>query len=322
MSLKKAKYSYNATTHAYELIETSIGKKIAKWFGIVSFWLVTIAATVWVVYRFVPSPAEQRMKKQQAYLQEQFEILQKNIQLQQAALLSLQEKDNQVYRTIFEAEPKPNIHFADLESKTEILQPYSNSDLISKMNLDLQQMQQKILLQEKSYDELQKIIANKQEMLASIPSIQPISNGKLERIASGFGVRIDPIYKVPRLHTGLDFTAPQGTPIYATGNGVVKEVNYAASGYGNYVIIEHGYGYETLYGHMLSVKVSNNAIVKRGQVIGYVGNTGKSTGPHCHYEVIKNKDKIDPIHFFYNDLQPNEYEQMTQLANAGNQSMD
>jgi murein DD-endopeptidase MepM/ murein hydrolase activator NlpD len=321
MSLKKAKYRYNTATHAYELIETTIGHKVAKFLGVISVWLVTIAATVWIVYRFVPSPAEQRMKKQQAYLQEQFDILQKNIKQHQAALQILQQRDEQVYRTIFEAEPISNSKLTNTEN-TSKLQPFSNTELISNMNKDLEMIQTKIAYQEKSYDELQKIILNKQEMLASIPSIQPISNNNLERIASGFGVRIDPIYKVPRLHTGLDFTAPQGTPIYATGNGIVKEINYAASGYGNYVIIEHGFGYQTLYGHMLAVKIGNHALVKRGQVIGYVGNTGKSTGPHCHYEVMRNNDKIDPIHFFYNDIKPQEYEQMTKLANAGNQSMN
>jgi murein DD-endopeptidase MepM/ murein hydrolase activator NlpD len=202
------------------------------------------------------------------------------------------------------------------------LSPYSNTELIEQMQINIDAIAARIKAQDKSYAELQTLIANKQEMLASIPSIQPVSNATLERIASGFGVRIDPIYKVPRLHTGLDFTAPQGTPIYATGNGKVSEVNYNASGYGNYVRINHGYNFETLYGHMIKANVRQGQDVKRGQVIGWVGSTGKSTGPHCHYEVIRNDDKIDPIHFFYNDIKPQEYEQMVRIASAGNQSLD
>jgi murein DD-endopeptidase MepM/ murein hydrolase activator NlpD len=176
-------------------------------------------------------------------------------------------------------------------------------------------------MQNKSYDQLLQLIKNKKNMLDCLPSIQPINNAQ-SSISSGFGMRIDPIYKVPRLHTGLDFTAPQGTPIYATANGVVEEVGFAASGYGNFVKINHGYNYVTLYGHMVKATARVGQKIQRGQVIGYVGSTGKSTGPHCHYEVIKNGDKIDPIHFFYNDILPEEYEQMVIKASNANQSMD
>ena len=141
-------------------------------------------------------------------------------------------------------------------------------------------------------------------------------------MASGFGYRIDPIYKTPKMHTGLDFAAPIGTPIYATGNGVVVEADYEAGGYGNHVIIDHGYGYETLYGHMVKIKARMGQKVTRGEVIGWVGSTGKSTGPHCHYEVIKNGEKIDPIHFFFNDLTAAEYDRMVRMAASGNQSFD
>src|SRR5690606_9086208 len=159
-------------------------------------------------------------------------------------------------------------------------------------------------------------------MLASIPAIQPISNKKLNRIASGFGYRIDPIYKTPKMHTGLDFAAASGTPVYATADGIVKESGYDNGGYGNHVIIHHGYGYETLYGHMIKVKVSEGEKVTRGKTIGWVGNTGKSTGSHLHYEVIKNGEKINPVHFFFNDLSAAEYEAVLKKAATTNQSFD
>lgn len=325
--MKKIKYTYNASNGKFEKWQTPLRNKVLRAFTLLCASLVTVSLTVCIVYRYVPSPGEQRMKKQQAYLQEQFEILKKEIRNQNKMLNALHERDNEVYRSIFEAEPLPDslrdIHFVLDENELEKkLSPYNNTELIATMQKNISDFNQRIAQQEKSYDQLEILISKKQNMLASIPSIQPLSNKQLEYIASGFGVRIDPIYKVPRLHTGLDFTAPQGTPIYATGNGIVAEVNFSATGYGNFVRIQHGYNFETLYGHMIKTNVHAGQVVKRGQTIGWVGSTGKSTGPHCHYEVIRNNDKIDPIHFFYNDIKPEEYEQMVRIASAGNQSMD
>jgi murein DD-endopeptidase MepM/ murein hydrolase activator NlpD len=158
--------------------------------------------------------------------------------------------------------------------------------------------------------------------LAAIPAIQPVSDKDLTRIASGFGMRIDPVYKVPKFHAGLDFTAPVGTPIYATADGVVIESGFSPDGYGNRVVINHGYGYESLYGHMYRTKVRNGQKIKRGEVIGYVGSTGKSTGPHCHYEVHKGDQPVDPVYFFYNDLSPEQYDRLLKLAQTANQSFD
>ena len=159
-------------------------------------------------------------------------------------------------------------------------------------------------------------------MLASIPAIQPVANKDLKRIASGFGYRIDPVYKTVKFHAGLDFSAPSGTPIYSTGDGVVEEASLSDVGYGNHVVISHGYGYKTLYGHMLRTRVKAGQSVKRGDVVGWVGSTGKSTGPHCHYEVMKNGEKVDPVYFFFNDLSPEEFDRMLKIARSGNQSFD
>ncbi len=166
------------------------------------------------------------------------------------------------------------------------------------------------------------MVKNKEKLLAAIPAIQPVSNKDLTRIASGFGYRIDPVYKVGKFHAGLDFAAPIGTPIYATANGIIKEANANVSGYGNHVVIDHGYGYQTLYGHMYKIKVRPGQVVMRGEVIGWVGSSGKSTGPHCHYEVHRNGIPVDPVYYFYNDLDPAQYNRLLQLAAAANQSLD
>ena len=180
----------------------------------------------------------------------------------------------------------------------------------------------RINAQKNSYDEVDDLVKNKEKLLARTPAIQPVSNKDLNRIASGYGYRIDPVYKTTKFHAGLDFSAPQGTPIYATADGTVSTAGNSGNGYGNHVIINHGYGYETLYGHMVRVKARNGQAVKRGEVIGWVGSTGKSTGPHCHYEVHKNGQKIDPIYFFYNDLTPEQFDLILKKAAASNQSLD
>ncbi len=204
----------------------------------------------------------------------------------------------------------------------QLVQSMASSDLVSSIAGQLNNLSLRIAYQEKSYNEINGLIKDKEKLLAAIPAIQPVSNKDLTRVASGFGTRIDPVYKVNKFHAGLDFTAPQGTPIYATADGVVKESDYNAGGYGNHVVINHGFGYETLYGHMVRIKARNGQKVKRGEVIGYVGSTGKSTGPHCHYEVHRNGQPVDPVYYFYNDLTPEQYDRMLKLAAAGNQSFD
>jgi murein DD-endopeptidase MepM/ murein hydrolase activator NlpD len=176
--------------------------------------------------------------------------------------------------------------------------------------------------QDKSYVEITSMVKNKEKLLRAIPAIQPVSNKNLSRVASGFGYRIDPLYKDYRLHAGLDFTAPSGTPIYATADGVVQIAGFNTDGYGNKVVINHGFGYQTLYGHMARVKAKAGQSVKRGEVIGYIGNTGKSTGPHCHYEVIKRGMKVDPVYYFYNDLTPAQFDRILKAAAANKQSLD
>ncbi len=258
-------------------------------------------------------------------LRDQYEQMQGEINKLDKTIAELENRDNNIYRTVFEASPLPDsVRYGKRYSRVDEQEfAYINpEDMMGHIKDGIEVLRNRVLMQRHSYDTLEELVKSKEKMLTSIPAIQPISNKSLDHIASGFGYRIDPIYKTPKMHTGLDFAAPIGTPIYATGNGVVVEANYDAGGYGNHVIIDHGYGYQSLYGHMFKIKAHLGQQVKRGEVIGWIGSTGKSTGPHCHYEVIKNGDKIDPIHFFFNDLTASEYDRVVHISTASNQSFD
>jgi hypothetical protein len=278
-----------------------------------------------MAFQFLDSPKERRMRQDLATMQEKYILLQKQIEHLGGTMSDLEERDNNIYRSIFEASPLPDsIRVGKNYSSIDWEQyKFRNTDeIVQEVEKELTALKHRVVIQKGSYDTLQKMVRSKEKMLASIPAIQPISNKSLEHVASGFGYRIDPIYKTPKMHTGLDFAAAIGTPIYATADGVVKSASYDDGGYGNHVIINHGYGYETLYGHMVRLKARGGERVKRGQVIGYVGSTGKSTGPHCHYEVIRNDHKINPVHYFFNDLSATDYERMVKIAAANNQSFD
>jgi murein DD-endopeptidase MepM/ murein hydrolase activator NlpD len=186
----------------------------------------------------------------------------------------------------------------------------------------LDRLTKKMVVHSRSLDDVIELAKGKAQLLASIPAIQPVSNDKLTRIASGFNYRVHPIYKIMHFHTGIDFTAPTGTEIVATGDGKVSVVERESRGYGNHVVVNHGFGYETLYAHMSRFKVTVGQKVKRGDVIGYVGSTGTSTAPHLHYEVIKNGEKINPINFFFNDLSAEEYDKVVEMSSRSNQSFD
>jgi murein DD-endopeptidase MepM/ murein hydrolase activator NlpD len=209
-----------------------------------------------------------------------------------------------------------------MSKEVQLVKSLGESELLKSITTQLNHLTMMVTYQEKSFTDIEGMVKDKEKLLAAIPAIQPVSDKDLTRIASGFGMRIDPVYKVPKFHAGLDFTAPIGTPIYATADGIVSEAGFNAGGYGNRVIIDHGYGYETLYGHMYRIKVKLGQKIKRGEVIGYVGSTGKSTGPHCHYEVHKGGQPVDPVYFFYNDLSPEQYDRLLKLAQTANQSFD
>lgn len=323
--MKKIKYYYNTNTLRYEKLETPLRVKLLRIFGFLAAALVTATIISFFAFRFVGSPSEKLLRNENERLKDTYKELNNQVKAMQQQMSELEKRDNGVYRAIFEANPIPDSARAkDLEKKLEVakIEGMSNFELTSSILTSMNNLGARIKAQTSSYNELGGLMKNKENILAGTPAIQPVSNGDLERIASGFGYRIDPIYKTAKMHAGIDFAAPQGTPIYATADGVVKMAGYSDGGYGNHVVINHGYGYETLYGHMFKVKVKPGQRVKRGEVIGYVGSTGKSTGPHCHYEVHKNGQKIDPVYFFYNDLSPDQFDRLLKKAASSNQSFD
>lgn len=323
--MKKIKYFYNTHTLRYEKLVTPLRVKLLRILGFVAAAIVTASIIVAIAFQYIDSPKEKVLKQQNDDLKQSYRVFNEKIRLLQQQMTELQNRDNNVYRTIFEAAPIPDsVRLKEMEMNKEVqlVQGMGETQLVTDMTEQLNNLAKRVAYQEKSYKEIDGMLKNKEKLLAAIPAIQPVANKDLNRIASGFGYRIDPVYKVAKFHAGLDFAAPQGTPIYATADGVIKEANYNAGGYGNHIVINHGYGYETLYGHMYKIKSKPGDHVKRGEVIGYVGSTGKSTGPHCHYEVHRSGERIDPVYYFSNDLSPEQFDRLLKLAAASNQSFD
>lgn len=318
--MKKVKYFFNTQTLRYEKLVVPARIRLLRLLGILSALVVSCTIIIYVYDSFFPSPADLVAKKRYELLNENYRILDERLTLLQEKMAALEKRDNEVYRSIFEANPLPDSARAlaiEKKKATEKLNVLDGDELGAEVAHTLDRLYARITYQFDSYNEIAKLIKNQDAKLACLPAIQPVSNKQLNRIASGFGMRIDPVYGTPKMHKGLDFTAPQGTPIYATGDGVVKVAERAAGGFGNHVVIGHGYGYETLYGHMFRIKVRPGQRVQRGQVIGWVGNTGKSTGPHCHYEVHVNNREVNPVYFFYNDLNQEQYDRLLKIAATG-----
>jgi len=323
--MKKIKYFYNTNTLRYEKQVVPLRVTLLRILGFISTAIVTGLIIVAIAFRFLDSPKEKLLKIQLERTEEQNRRYAEKVVEIDERLKQLEKRDNDVYRSIFEASPIPDSARAkQIENKKELqkVAKMDNEELTDGLYKTLNILYNRVMHQEKSYKEIENMVRNKEKLLASTPAIQPVSNKDLNRLSSGFSYRIDPIYKTVKFHAGLDFSAPQGTPIYATANGIVRVAGNLGNGYGNHVIINHGYQYSTLYGHMYRIKVRVGQSIKRGEVIGYVGNTGKSTGPHVHYEVMKGGRHLDPIYFFYNDLTPEQYQQILKIAASRNQSFD
>ena len=324
--MSKVKFYYDPKTLSYKRIERSFWQR-ARNFSI--FILSSIlAGFIFVVATdgIFESPKEKMLKRDNEFLRLKLEVIDKDLDQLSLVLGEMQERDDNIYRVIFEAEPLDKeirrVGMAGANRYND-LEGYASSSLVKSSMKKLDKLKKQTYIQSRSFDEVVELAKDKNKLLSSIPAIQPVANKDLTRLVSGFGMRIHPVYKVRKLHTGVDFSAPTGTPIYATGDGkVVPEQGIGGSGYGNHVVIYHGFGYHTLYAHMSKVNVKIGQQVKRGDIIGYVGSTGTSTAPHLHYEVIKNGQKINPINFFYNDLSPEEYEQMIIISSQENQSFD
>lgn len=323
--MKKIKYYYNTHTLRYEKQVVPLRVALLRVLAFISTAIVTGLIIVAIAFRFVDSPKEKLLKVQLERAEEVNRIYADRYRDIDDRLKLLERRDNEVYRSVFEATPIPDSARAkQIESKKElqILAGMENSEMTEGIYNTLNTIYNRITNQELSYKEIEKMIKNKEKLLASTPAIQPLSNRNLNKLSSGFGYRIDPVYKTVKFHPGLDFSAPQGTPIYATAEGTVQTAGNLGNGYGNHIVIQHGYSYSTLYGHMSRIKAKRGQKVKRGEVIGYVGSTGKSTGSHLHYEVFKGRKRLDPIYFFYNDLTPEQYQQILKLAASRNQSFD
>ncbi|MGK7393234.1 MAG: M23 family metallopeptidase [Candidatus Cyclobacteriaceae bacterium M3_2C_046] len=325
--MARIKYYYDTETCKYERVKVSSWDVALNLLGFFSVSMIIAIAIVIIYSTYFESPKEALLKKENQELSLYYDILHKQITDLNEMMQYLQTRDDKVYRVIFEAEPIPNTirragvggtdRYKDLlESKLE------KEDLIVNTFKKIDQLKKQMYIQTKSYDEIVQMAKNKDKMWASIPAIQPISNKELNRLASGYGMRIHPIYKTRRMHTGIDFSAPRGTPIYATGDGVVKVVrDNGLSGYGKEVVVDHGYGYKTRYAHLDKFNIKRGQKIKRGECIGYVGSTGTSTAPHCHYEVIKDGKAVDPVHYFFQDLNADEYQKILELASIENQSL-
>ena len=323
--MAKIKYYYDTKTLSYKPIKLNSSEKIRGYF---IFFLSSILLSFFILmifYQFFDSPKEKRLKLEIQNLTSQYEVINNNMQQVETVLDEIQERDDNIYRVIFEADPIPTSirkqGFGGV-NRYEKLLGLSNSELMINTSKKIDQLTKQLYLQSKSFDEVIDLAKNKSNMLASIPAIQPVANKDLKRMASGYGYRIHPIYKTRKMHYGMDFSAKTGTEIYATGDGIVSKIKRSKRGYGNYVKINHGFGYETLYAHMSKYIVKRGQKVKRGEVIGYVGNSGISTAPHLHYEVRKDNKKINPMNFYYNDLSPEEYEKMLEISLQSNQSLD
>lgn len=323
--MKKIKYYYNTHTLRYEKLETPLRVRLLQLFGFIAASIVTGMIIFAVAFRYIDSPKEKLLRQQNDDLRQNYGVMEERLKQLTMQMDELANRDNEVYRSIFESTPIPDsARIREMEKRKEVqlLQAMGSTELIRNMTAQLNNLALRMAYQQTSFDDITQMVKNKEKLLASIPAIQPISNKNLTRVASGFGYRIDPIYKDRRAHLGMDFTAPQGTPIYATADGVVKDAGFNTGGFGNRVVINHGNSYETLYGHMYRIKARVGQRVKRGEVIGYVGSSGKSSGPHCHYEVHRYGNPVNPIYYFYNDLTPAQFDRLLKLAAASNQSMD
>ncbi len=326
--MARKKYKFNPNTLSYERVGISVREKAGKILTYLSSSLALAILMVIIFLNYYETPRAKALKRENQQLLTQYELMSRDIDKIDNVLAELQQRDDNIYRVIFEAEPIPSsIRKAGFggSNKYSHLESLNNSELIIETAKKLDVVAKEAYIQSKSYDEVLKMALNKEKMLASIPAIMPVANEDLKRTASGWGYRIHPIYKVRKMHYGMDFTAPVGTPVYATGDGKVTEVSgsrRSRSGFGLAVKIDHGYDYETVYAHLNGFNVKVGQEVKRGDVIGYVGNTGGSTAPHLHYEVHKGGSAVNPQYYYFKDLTPQEYDKMIAISSNIGQTLD
>tara|TARA_B100000886_G_scaffold309806_1_gene244215 strand:- start:175 stop:1152 length:978 start_codon:yes stop_codon:yes gene_type:complete len=325
--MAKIKYHFDSETLSYVPVESSRTVKISRLliFFISSFLFGGIILFVLLNTSIVNTPQELLLKREVENYKLQFELINRRIVQMESVLNNIEDRDNNIYRVYFEASPIPEEQrkagFGGV-NRYKDLEGFDNSNLIINTTKKIDILTKQLVIQSKSLDEILSLAEEKENLLASIPSIQPIQNKDLKRMASGYGWRIDPFTKKRRRHFGMDFSAVRGTPVYATGNGIIKRVDNRAAGFGKHVRIDHGFGYVSIYAHLDKYNVKRGQKVKRGQIIGFVGNTGRSVAPHLHYEIVKDGKKINPINFYYGNLSPDEFNILVQQASQENESLD
>lgn len=323
--MAKVKYYYDSETLSYRKIE----RKTTTTFKVGLLFILASALFgflfVFIASQFVSSPKERELSRELHNLKLQYDLINRRMDDAYAALENVEERDNAIYRLYFEVNPIPEeqrrVGFGGV-NRYKKFEGYDNSQLVIEANKRLDILEKAIVVQSKSLDEIAKLAEDKEQFLQAIPAIQPVNNEDLTRMASGFGFRTDPFTKARKFHYGMDFTAPRGTPVYASGDGIVRRADNTASGYGKHIRIDHGYGYISLYAHLYKYNIQKNQRVKRGDLIGFVGSTGRSEAPHLHYEVFKDGERINPINFYYGNLSAEEYANLLKKASLENQSLD
>ncbi len=323
--MSKSRYKFDASRLSYEKVIPSrkeITLKIVKQFGAIT----VIAVIILLVFSlFFDTPGERAQKRENKKLADQYHMLNEKLERMENVMGQIEERDDDIYRLIFGVEPVSEEEreggFGGVNRYKE-LEKYSNSEIVVETSKKLDMLANKMHTQFQSYEEVIALAKEKEEFLSSLPAISPVSDKNLTRFASGYGYRIHPIYRTRKMHEGIDLTAPVGTPVYATGDGKVIMAGYTTGGFGKRIIIDHGFGYKTLYAHLNDVNVKAGKNVKRGELIGTVGNTGRSTAPHLHYEVRKNNHPENPVNYYYNDMTPEQYEEMIEVSKRMNMSFD
>lgn len=325
--MSKVKYYYDPDTLSYRKIEPKKSRRYRNitFFVLGSFLFGLLSLVLLLNTNLINTPRELSLQREAKNYELQFELMDKKMEQIEEVLANIEDRDNNIYRLYFEANPIPEEQrragFGGI-NRYKSLEGFNNSEMVIETAKRLDIIKKQMTIQSKSLDDITKLAKEKEKLLVAIPAIQPINNEDLTRMASGFGWRSDPFTKARKKHWGMDFTAPKGTPIYASGDGKVSRADNRSSGFGKHIRIDHGYGYLSLYAHLSKYNVKRGQKVKRGDLIGFVGNTGRSEAPHLHYEVWKDKDRINPINFYYGSLSPEEFEIMLKYANQENQSLD
>lgn len=317
---RKTKYFFNPKSLEFERVRDNIRYITWRVIGFASLIMVLGLLMAFVFSRWFASPREQGLMSQNKQLKRQIAAIDRQVAEFETVMNELRDRDLQIYRAMYEADPPKPVDYRGPDYAELLNLP--EGKLIQRIRLKIDHLMKDATAQESSYAKLTKLIKTKEEVINSIPAIQPVANKDLNRMASGYGYRMDPFYHTATFHAGMDFTCDIGTPVYATGDGVVQKSTNDGWGYGNHVILNHGFGYTTLYGHLSRIAVKPGMRVKRGQVIGYVGSTGRSTGPHLHYEVRKNGNPLNPAFFYHNDLSDEQYRRMIELSKRETRRFD